>query len=334
MSERSILAQVWTRVVMILLAILTGIASAIIVSTFLESEAHAQSARAKLSDLKVGEERPLSGYEREDYPHWSNAQEFGWRLPADTPDASSCDARDAALIRDGEGERVRSGCEVSGGRYVDPYTGQTFNGSDDLEADHIVPLAEAHRSGSVPWSEARKERFANDPSEVLMVDGSENASKSDSDPKEYKPDRRAYWCTYATRWINVKDNWNLSVDPEEKKNLRQMLGTCSGSSGASSPDAQPSEQQNSSDSRSGGKENPREQQPREERREQLGEGNPQTTQSRNNEIQGDQDRRGDANVASPQRLPDTGGPALLPGVLLLIGSGTVLRLVSVRRGRR
>lgn len=33
----------------------------------------------------------------------------------------------------------------------------------------MVPLAEAHRSGSKGWSSARKEDFANAPMEVMIV---------------------------------------------------------------------------------------------------------------------------------------------------------------------
>ncbi len=31
----------------------------------------------------------MAGYERTDFPHWSDAQEYGWRLPAGTPDPGS-----------------------------------------------------------------------------------------------------------------------------------------------------------------------------------------------------------------------------------------------------
>jgi hypothetical protein len=48
----------------------------------------------------------MDGYTREQFPHWSDAQEYGWRLPA-----GSGDAREAALIRDGT-EEVVGGCSV------------------------------------------------------------------------------------------------------------------------------------------------------------------------------------------------------------------------------
>lgn len=73
--------------------------------------------RAKLSRLTVKPEGSTTAYNRDLYRHWSDAQENGWRLPPGTPDPESRDTREAALIRDGEGENVESGCEVNVGRW-------------------------------------------------------------------------------------------------------------------------------------------------------------------------------------------------------------------------
>jgi hypothetical protein len=65
-----------------------------------------------LQGLEVAPPGSMSGYSREKFPHWSDADEFGWRgLPDD-----SCDVRDAALIRDGKNVRVAEGCDVISGR--------------------------------------------------------------------------------------------------------------------------------------------------------------------------------------------------------------------------
>lgn len=281
------------------------IVAAMLMATLLGNEVHAQTTAGKLSQLTVRSEGTSEGYDRDSYPHWSNAEEFGWNIPAGTPDPESCDARAAALIRDGEGVRVGSGCAVSRGRWLDPYTGETLRQSSDVDADHIVPLAESYRSGSARWSEARKERFANSPGEVLIVDDAANASKSDSDPAGYKPPRRAYWCKYATKWVNVKSTWKLSVDSAEKKALQSMLATCSVDSGSSPP-----------------------------RGGQSGEQQPETEQTlQNPQPVGGQTPRSDASAgggsqAKAKKLPNTGGPFLLPLVALLVGSGAALTLAT------
>jgi hypothetical protein len=186
----------------------------------------AGAARRQLSELKVRPASSMAGYSREEFPHWSDAQEFGWRLPGGTPDPESCDARDAALIRDGREERVEAYCDVASGSWFDPYGGQTYADPEDIDIDHIVPLANAWRSGASSWSTTKKESFANVPRDLLSVDDSLNQSKGDKGPEAWKPPRKAYWCVYAKRWIGVKHYWDLSVTGAERFALKQMLGRC------------------------------------------------------------------------------------------------------------
>jgi hypothetical protein len=186
----------------------------------------ADAARRQLSELKVRPASSMAGYSREEFPHWSDAQEFGWRLPGGTPDPESCDARDAALIRDGREERVEAYCDVASGSWFDPYGGQTYADPEDIDIDHIVPLANAWRSGASSWSTTKKESFANVPRDLLSVDDSLNQSKGDKGPEAWKPPRRAYWCVYAKRWIGIKHYWDLSVTGAERTALKQMLGRC------------------------------------------------------------------------------------------------------------
>jgi hypothetical protein len=186
----------------------------------------ADAARRQLSELKVRPASSMAGYSREEFPHWSDAQEFGWRLPGGTPDPESCDARDAALIRDGREERVEAYCDVASGSWFDPYGGQTYADPEDIDIDHIVPLANAWRSGASSWSTTKKESFANVPRDLLSVDDSLNQSKGDKGPEAWKPPRKAYWCVYAKRWIGVKHYWDLSVTGAERFALKQMLGRC------------------------------------------------------------------------------------------------------------
>ena len=84
------------------------------------------AARRQLSELSVRPAGSMSGYSREEFPHWSDARKFGWKLPGGTPDPESCDARDAALIRDGREERVEAYCDVASGSWFDPYGGKSY----------------------------------------------------------------------------------------------------------------------------------------------------------------------------------------------------------------
>jgi len=174
-----------------------------------------------LMKLEVSPAGSMAGYDREDFPHWSDAQEFGW----DVSD-SSCDVREAALIRDGEDVVVGEGCDVESGRWLDPYTKRTYTDPLDIDIDHLVPLANAYRSGAFGWDEAERERYANDPDNLLSVEDNANQEKGDKGPEAWKPPNRAIWCSYARRWIGVKSGYALTINPQEKAALREMLATC------------------------------------------------------------------------------------------------------------
>ena len=76
------------------------------------------------------------------------------------------------------------------------YTGMTFTKASDVDIDHIVPLAHAHRHGADKWTKEQRNDFDN----LLVVDDSANQSKSDQAPHEWLPPLKSYWCEYGKRW--------------------------------------------------------------------------------------------------------------------------------------
>ena len=182
---------------------------------------NAASAGTSLDGLEVSEPRSMSGYSREKFPHWSKASEFGW----DPPEAS-CNAREAALIRDGEAVEVGRECKVESGTWLDPYTTNTYTEPSDIDTDHVVPLANAWRSGASYWDNEERERYANDPEVLLSVEDNANQSKGDKGPEAWRPPNEAVWCDYAVRWIGIKDKYDLSVNEQEKAALVEMLDAC------------------------------------------------------------------------------------------------------------
>ena len=213
----------------LLVALVVAVAAAVGVSDGAGAQgptAQRASAQEQLSELRVRPAGSMAGYSREAFAHWSDAREYGWTLPAGTPDPESCDARDAALIRDGRGEVVGGGCYVQRGRWLAPYTGRPYYKPSDIDIDHVVALATAWRSGASSWPAAKKERFANVPFDLLSVEDNANQSKGDKGPEAWKPPRSAYHCTYARKWIGIKHYWTLSVTQAEKSALSGMLSTC------------------------------------------------------------------------------------------------------------
>lgn len=122
-----------------------------------------------------------------------------------------------------------NGCDVLSGRWVDVYTGQTFSDPSQLDVDHMVPLANAHRSGGAGWDTARKTAFANYlaiDDALIAVSASANRSKGDSSPDQWLPPVSSSHCRYAVAWIDVKYQWALAVTSAEKSKLEQLLAGC------------------------------------------------------------------------------------------------------------
>jgi hypothetical protein len=185
-----------------------------------------EDAVSMLEGLTVAPVGSMAGYSREEFPHWaSEAASHGWTEPD-----GSCDVRDAALIRDGEGVEIDDDCYITAGTWLDPYTGRTLTDSSEVDIDHVVPLANAWRSGasSAGWSIVDREAYANDPKVLLSTDDGANQIKGDKGPEAWKPPNRDYWCEYSRRWVWIKSDWQLTINPAEDSALRRMLGTCAG----------------------------------------------------------------------------------------------------------
>lgn len=185
----------------------------------------AGEAQQQLSALAVQPAGSMSGYSRVLFPHWgSDGTVYGWNEPD-----GSCDVRDDALTRDGQDVQVEENCSFVSGSWVGPYTGATLTDSSDVDIDHVVPLANAWRSGASGWSTADREAYANDPGVLLSTDDGANQEKGDKGPEAWAPPNQSYWCEYARRWINIKFTRGLTATEAEKAALEEMLATCGSS---------------------------------------------------------------------------------------------------------
>lgn len=159
------------------------------------------SLTALVDRLRVAEEE-TGGYQRE---------EFGDRAPTS-----------ATRKRLLDGERRKDGTWLS------KWDLKVWSDPSRLDADHTVALAEAWSSGAMHWSYDKRVRYANDLTSPytlnLITDTLNQQVKSDKDPFDYMPDVNR--CQYVREWTQVKLDWSLTADPEEKMALHFRAEEC------------------------------------------------------------------------------------------------------------
>ena len=162
----------------------------------------------------------LPEYNRREWRHWTDE------------DDDCQDARQEALIAEStiavtfESDKQ---CRVDTGRWVGPYTGTAVDDPGKLDIDHMVPLANVHRSGGWAWDRDRKAAYANDltyPGHLIAATAAANRAKGSKGPEDWRPPDESYWCTYAVDWTNIKIKWGLTATQREWDALREMLATC------------------------------------------------------------------------------------------------------------
>lgn len=192
------------------------------------SPAGTEEATTALNALKVGNP-DKSAYDRDDWKHWSKQGASCW----DTRDQVLYNQAQPGTIKMVDADNkattdIKKACKVTGGSWLDPYTGKTFTNPGDLDIDHMIPLKKANSQGGAKWDANRKEAYANslNGNDLLAVSASANRSKSDRGPAEWKPENKAHHCNYAKDWVATATTWQLTVSESDKKALTEMLATC------------------------------------------------------------------------------------------------------------
>lgn len=183
------------------------------------------TARTQLAELQVKGRAPKTGYGRE--------EQFG-RAWTDV-DRNGCKTRNDILARDLTVTELKSdGCVVLRGSFTDPYTGTHIDfehgerTSPLVQIDHVVALSDAWQKGAQQLTAEQRLAFANDPLNLLAVDGPANSAKGDSDAASWLPPNRAYRCEFVGRQIAVKTKYGLWVTPAEHDAMQRVLDGCAG----------------------------------------------------------------------------------------------------------
>ncbi|MEV5646621.1 HNH endonuclease family protein [Nocardia sp. NPDC052254] len=193
-----------------------------------------------LAKLVVAQEAPMTGYSREKFPHWDqNTPEHGFG--DQYAQYAKCTTRDVMMLRDATGSVTLDAatCKLTIGkdggwrdRYgvLDAKTGKLkpykwITDSAGVDAEHIVPLAEAWRSGAQSGDIGTRRNIANDAINLVASDPSANRSKGDQDAANYLPPG-VFRCEYVQRYIRIKVKYGLTIDDAEQKALRTAVDEC------------------------------------------------------------------------------------------------------------
>ena len=158
----------------------------------------------------------LDGYNRSLFKHWIDEDKNGCNTRAEVLIAE-------AVVKPKKGKK----CKLTGGKWLSAYDGKTLTNASKLDVDHLVPLAEAWRSGAWAWSSKQRQDYANDLSDsraLIAVTLTTNRSKGDKDISDWVP--KIDTCGYVQNWIAIKVRYSLTYDAKEAKSLFSYFEVC------------------------------------------------------------------------------------------------------------
>ena len=184
-------------------------------------------------------------------------------------DGDGCDTRNEILGRDlkqadysrrpglqgredgaGQGATGCPDATVWSGVLDDPYTGRRIDfqrgpsTSTAVQIDHVIPLSYLYAHGAWEWNARTRLLAANDPLNLLAVDGRANESKGACGPAtcptgstesgSWRPDGGKGWwppsdkfrCDYAARFVSVAAAYRLGLPDADRRALRTALTDC------------------------------------------------------------------------------------------------------------
>lgn len=173
-------------------------------------------------ELTVKGRAPRTGYSREAFgTPWKDVDENG------------CDTRNDILNRDLTDLTHESDtCVVLTGTLVDPFSGEVIDfqrgqgTSQEVQIDHMVPLSDAWQKGAQQWDDHKRLEFANDPMNLLAVDGPLNGQKGDGDVATWLPPNKSFRCQYVAQIVGVKDVYDVWVTQAEQDAMVKVLSDC------------------------------------------------------------------------------------------------------------
>lgn len=183
-------------------------------------------ARVALPALEIKGRAPRTGYDRDEFGSaWSDDVSVIYGR-------NGCDTRNDILSRDLTEISYRDDCIVETGVLHDPFTGEVIDfergpdTSQEVQIDHVVSLSDAWQKGAQQMSETERRDFANDPLNLLAVDGPTNQAKGDGDTATWLPPNRDFRCQFASIQVLVKERYGLWATQAEHEAMGRILAGC------------------------------------------------------------------------------------------------------------
>ncbi len=182
------------------------------------SQSELNSAKNLLGRLTVADSaQEIPDYDSKTMSAWADVDNDG------------CATRYDVLERDLlEGETDAEACKIKSGTVFDYYSGNiieynTAVSGGGIDIDHIVAKEDAWNSGGYNWDEAKWRTYINDEDLLVATSASANRQKGGKNAAEWLPQNTEFHCRYSIMQIQIKYKYQLSVSPDEKNALRNIL---------------------------------------------------------------------------------------------------------------
>jgi Protein of unknown function (DUF1524) len=172
-------------------------------------------AQGPLHHKKVHHQSSQTKYIRTQWQHWSDHNQ------------NCIDTRGEILIQRSLKAVVmnKKGCKVVKGEWRDYYYPEVHTLASKVDMDHLVPLKYAHDHGAANWDSVLKEKFANDPENLVITNKRYNRQKGAKGIDQWLPVHKDYACKYIQHWFRIKKKYRLDVTQAELETKR--IAACS-----------------------------------------------------------------------------------------------------------
>lgn len=110
-------------------------------------------------------------------------------------------------------------CRVVLGYWIDDYTFDVYQLTDDVTMDHVVSLKYAYEHGAKQWPKNKRSSFYNDSENLVLTGRKTNATKNYYAPDEWLPSLPKARCAYVQKWDYIAKKYALVIE----KNIAQVI---------------------------------------------------------------------------------------------------------------